>query len=86
MATNPKQPVSVRALVARINRRLANEGERVLTCREASRWFQDCGRYYVVNDRDNILATDIDLEAYGRETGALRAWEQLAADDEDGGR
>lgn len=52
-----------RATVARLNRKLAREGERVRTCRENSRDFWELGRFYVVNDR-KVTAKDIDPEQW----------------------
>ena len=56
--------VSERALIARINRRLQPVGESVRTCRESSRWFHDFGRHYVVNDRNLLVAKDVDIDAW----------------------
>lgn len=73
--------VSERALIGRINRKLAREPEpmRVQVCRENSRWYANLGRHYIVHCAINTVdSTDIDLEAWGRELGVLGATEALA--------
>lgn len=52
------------ATVARLNRKLAAQGEHVRTCRENSRDFWELGRFYVVNDRNMVTAKDIDPERW----------------------
>jgi hypothetical protein len=70
--------VSENALIGRINRKLAREGEKVRKCRESSRWFYDVGRFYSTNiDRNMITATNVDLESWARELGVLYPGEQL---------
>lgn len=74
-------PVSARALIQRINRKLASQNERLLASREGSRSFQDLGRFYVVDTRVNgVVEKDVDLETRARKLDALAAWERLADD------
>jgi hypothetical protein len=72
--------VSMKALLARINRALAkcDDGwERVRTYR-GSRW-SELGRYYAVNISYNfITARDIDPEHWARQLGVLRDYETVA--------
>lgn len=56
-----------RAIVARINRKLSKTGERLRVCRESSKWFNDLGRYYMINDRNVICAAHIDLEQWNKQ-------------------
>lgn len=49
------QKVSERALVARINRVLAREGERLRKCRTDSRSFPTLGNYYIVHLPRNLI-------------------------------
>jgi hypothetical protein len=71
-------PVSERALMARIRRWLARGDERLATCREGSRGFQELGRYYIVDAKRNFIRhTNVDLEELGRKLGLLKEWEQL---------
>ena len=71
--------LSPKALIGRINRRLAHEHEALRTSR-GTRAEQELGRHYVLDlDRNAILARDIDLESYGRELGVLSEGVQVAA-------
>jgi hypothetical protein len=72
-----KVPVSERALVARLNRRLARDGEVVRKNRSRQDW--ELGEYYLLDIAHNsIPAKNIDIEVLGRELGCLRAREKLA--------
>jgi len=74
-----KVSVSERALLGRINRRLAKDEEVLKKCRPDSRWYHDLGAYYGVGVRTNsICYQHIDLEEFGRELGVLRPFEALA--------
>jgi hypothetical protein len=71
--------VSEAALIARLNRRLAHDDQRIKTCRCDSRSFPTLGRYYIHRFDYSVVAdVDIDLEAWGRELGVLRDNEALA--------
>jgi hypothetical protein len=81
-AQQPVKPVTERALIRRINRVLAREGKVLRVCRRDSGWFRDLGRYYQVDQNNNIcgptwVTTRADLEAYAREIGALGPSESL---------
>lgn len=72
-------PVSARALVARINRKLRPEGYSLQRSRGAQAYI-DVGAYYTVNTQLNAVAQrDVDIEALAHELGALKRWERLAA-------
>ena len=76
----PKQvvPVSERALFARVNRKLAKEGQMLRRCKESSRAFSDLGYLYIVDTHSNtIIALNCDLENLAREVGAIAHWERL---------
>ena len=85
MAKRRKQiqvPVSTRALVQRINRRLAGKWQRLKTTR-GDRAQSELGDYYVIDTKHNsLVATHVNLEAYGRELGALQKWERWEDEDE----
>lgn len=68
--------VSENAAIQRINRRL--DDERVRKCGFNSRDYPNLGRFYAVNDRNNITAKDIDLEEWARDLGALHPRESIA--------
>ena len=74
-------PVSMRALVQRINRALAKEGE-VLKKLRGVRYRADFGTYYIVNISRNCLeTTDVDPVALGQELGVLAAWETVRGEE-----
>jgi hypothetical protein len=76
-------PVSQRAIIQRINRKLAQKGERVKTTR-GNRWRGTLGDFYIVNPNYNVISRmGVDLESLGRELGVLAGWEFVAADDEE---
>jgi hypothetical protein len=78
---NSKVPVSERALVARINRLLAKQGETLRRCRPDSKWFGELGAYYRLDiNHNSIIGKNLDIEALGRELGVLDAWEELGAE------
>jgi hypothetical protein len=70
-------PVSERALVQRINRKLWKESEVLKAARPNTRAVQDLGRYYVIDDRNRVVRQHCDLEEMGRELGVLAAYERL---------
>lgn len=67
-----KVPVSERALIARINRKLP--GNEKLKKLRGTRWENDLGLYYIVDEYFNAVRdTHVDIESLGRELGALKA-------------
>lgn len=78
-----KVPVSERALVARINRKLATRDEQLKRCRVSTRAYTSLGDYYVIDaNRNNVLLSDVDLESLGRDLHALKPWEKLEAESQ----
>lgn len=74
-------PVSERALVQRINRKLKETGEQLKKCR-SNRWRGELGDYFRIDiSRNAIVDKHIDLEECGRETGALALSERLERDE-----
>jgi len=71
--------ISERALIQRINRYLEKEeGQFLRTCRENSRWYQELGRYYIVDIQSNFIdCTDQDLEKLGRDLKVLSKHEKV---------
>lgn len=70
-------PVSKRALIQRINRRLARDGEKLYATR-GRRAFQDLGEFHVIDvDRNFVAQKDVDLEELGRNLKVLSPWEKL---------
>ena len=63
--------ISERALVARINRSLSKTGERLRVCREASKWFDQLGRFYCVNNHNRVSATHVNMKQWAKELKAI---------------
>ncbi|MCP3382846.1 hypothetical protein NLM31_20990 [Bradyrhizobium sp. CCGUVB4N] len=77
-----KVPVTTRAVISRINRRLRPDLLRLRACRPNSRWWSDLGDYFIVDlDRNAIVQSHVDPETYGRELGVVQLFEQVAADE-----
>lgn len=71
-----KKTVSERAVIARINRALAKDGEALRKTRNDSRWLNDLGHYYIIDANLNtITAQHISLSELGRELNVLKPWE-----------
>jgi hypothetical protein len=72
-----KIPISMRALIARINRKLRPDDE-VLRAARGARAKQEFGGFYIINrNRELIVAHHVDPEDMGRKLNAMREWEQL---------
>jgi hypothetical protein len=72
-----KVGVTTRAVIQRINRKLADQDEALKTAR-SERMRQQVGDYYVLDLRINgILHHDVDPAAMAREMGLLKAWERV---------
>ncbi len=70
-------PVSERAVIQRINRALALQGQKMRKTR-GWRAHHELGDYYVVvPSRNFIVAQNIDLEAFARELEVLAPYERL---------
>lgn len=77
MSKKEKVPVSERALVQRINRKLKASGQQLKAAR-GERAEAEVGEYYVIDTHRNILILKhVNLAALGVELGALADWERL---------
>lgn len=75
-----KVPVSRRALIARITRRLAKD-RKVLKAGRGIRTIKGMGDYYIVDLHRNVcVALNVDPEALGRELGVLADYEEVRDD------
>jgi hypothetical protein len=75
-----KVPVSERALIQRINRKI-HDDELVVRTTRGGRAEIDLGRHYVVNWRINgVHEANINLEDYGRKLEVLEPWERLVTE------
>ena len=74
--SNQTRLVLMRALIARINRKLSPDQELKETRGERSR--AELGDYYVIDTRMNaVIAKHVLPEAFGRELGCLASWESV---------
>jgi hypothetical protein len=73
-----KKTVTLRALEQRIKRKLAKDGRQLRRSRPADA--HNLGTYYIIDTRLNaVVDPNIeDLEALGREFGALEGWEEVS--------
>jgi|GEM_PF-1463305 len=81
----PKVPVSERALIARINRRLDKDDQKLCKARPSKVHFYGLGQYYIVDVSQNFIVDKglfpCDLVAMAREMGVLKPYE-VVVDDE----
>ena len=74
-------PITKRALFARINRKLVrgHHPQKLCVCRKSSGGFDYLGRHYIVDlYKNEVVDTQVSLEALGRELGCLQPYEKLA--------
>lgn len=75
-----KVPVTMRALIQRINRRLTKDEEHLKSIR-GERFRHELGDYYIVDlNRNAIVAKQVDPEELGRTLGVLRPFERVEED------
>jgi hypothetical protein len=77
-----KAPVAMRALIARINRKLGPQDMQLKTAR-GWRVRSDVGNFYVVNTRINGIVyryKDCDPVEVARDLGVLKPYERVVAD------
>jgi hypothetical protein len=72
-------PISKRALLARLNRKLEADAAAVKITRDGTPARRTLGEYYTVRD-GGVSDANIDLESYGRQYGVLAQHEHLADD------
>jgi hypothetical protein len=73
-----KVGVSERALLARLNRKLASEGLQIKKCRVDTSGHAELGDYYAVDVNRNVVdCKHVDLEIWGRKEKVLADYEQL---------
>jgi hypothetical protein len=68
------------AVEARVKRALSKDGQLLRRCSSRSRWFHNLGDYYIVDERNCIVATDVDLEQLAHEFRLL-ASDRAIVDD-----
>ena len=78
--TKQKVPVSMRAVIQRINRKLTDDDEVLKTTRGERARF-DLGDYYILDQRRNFIAAKyVDPEELARKIGVLAEWEEVASE------
>jgi hypothetical protein len=70
-------PISKRALLARLNRKLDADHAAVKITRDGTPARRSLGEYYIVAD-GGVTYANVDLESYGRQHGVLAQHEHLA--------
>ncbi len=71
-------PVTVRAVIQRINRRLEKDGQRLKASRFATSYRADIGLYFIVSIKSGrLIETRIILEELARREHALDLWEEI---------
>lgn len=74
-----KAIVTERAIIQRINRKLADD-DLVLKTTRGANLQRSVGAHYVIDVQRNFITnTHIDPETYARELGVLAHWEEVAA-------
>lgn len=72
-----KVPVTMRALIQRLNRALAKDGQQLKAYRTAPE-HPDFGLYYSVDvNRNSIKAEHVDPEKWARDMGVLKPYEMV---------
>ena len=79
MSKVKKVPVSERALMARLNRKLQHEDRVLKKCRAGNtRAYQELGDYYIIGyPHGGVDSANIDLESWARDYGVLADYEEL---------
>ena len=75
-----KVPITERALIQRINRKLKEDDRIMKAARAGTRAEQEVGRYYLINSRNHVVDGHCDLEEYGRDLGVLAPYEKLVSE------
>lgn len=74
---NVMVPISERALFARVSRALAKEKMHLRRAREGTRTHSTLGDYYILDDRNTVADSRVNLTAMAKKLGCLAAFEQL---------
>lgn len=77
MPKKAQVPVTTRAAIQRINRKLKADRQ-VLKKARGNAAKEDVGDYYVIDTERNILMRSrVDLTQFGRTIGAIENWEEV---------
>jgi hypothetical protein len=73
-------PVTIRALLQRINRSLA-KNDQILKATRGTQMRRDAGEFFILDlSRNEVLTKDVDPQVLGRELGVLKDYEHLTRD------
>jgi hypothetical protein len=75
---NSKVKVSERAVFLRVQRKLKANGEMIKKCRPTSKWYNDLGEYYIIDERNFIARKNVDLEECAKQYGCIAKHEEIA--------
>jgi hypothetical protein len=74
-------PVTMRAVLQRLNRKLAKEDEKMAKARGARARF-DLGEYFILDtERNFVKCTNVDPVAFAKDYGVLADWETIVEDE-----
>jgi hypothetical protein len=77
-AKQEKVPVTMRALIQRINRKLAGNGQALKSTHPGSRAYNELGDCYLFDTKQNeVVQTSVVPEKLGRKLGILKEWEKV---------
>ena len=71
-------PVTRRAVMQRVNRKLGQRNEALRAWRTSSQEYTAGDLYHLDFDANAVLDVNVDLEPFAREVGALQPWEEIA--------
>jgi len=84
MTTKQKVPVAERALIRRVNRKLAEKDQRLCKSRASHDegrgpvFDHNLGEFYIIDTQRNFVhSTHVDLGTLAKEVGALSPWETV---------
>jgi hypothetical protein len=73
-----KLPVSIRAIMQRINRALP-EHQQLKSAARSARWQAEVGLHYIVDGAaGHVVSRNVDLEQLARKLGCIKEWEEVA--------
>ncbi len=73
-----KKPVTINALIKRLNRHLPKSGLKLFQCKINSYGYHELGDYYVVDTKLNVInAMYVDIVKFARKEGVLKDYERV---------
>ena len=85
MKSSTKVPITERALIQRLNRKLKDDDLIVKKCRPGSTAYNELGDYFVVDLNRNFIVEKnldpVDLQSMGRAKKVLADWEVLKVEN-----